>query len=287
MPTKAEVKEQLLIKLKTVHTAITTYRFRSQTMLRKLQDLDKALTAQWFMVNSAKTAAGGLAVGSAIMMFIFPLVGIGLGIGAAGVGVSTTIGDWITDYIQEGSFDASIKQDEQHHKLFIDALKAYQVALTEARKAHGNISADDLLKKLAEDPDWLKQLAAVVKVVSSSGSIVAGAYDGAQSIFRLAQIATLSSTVVGLGEGVNGVIQVGMTGTKLVGIGGGGALAGTKIVASTAVKALGSVAAVISVADAAYSWSTSKNVQTSVRGTIEKVTTGNAGLKNDFPDWCS
>jgi len=114
MPTKAEVKEQLLIKLKTVHTAITTYRFRSQTMLRKLQDLDKPLTAQWFMVNSAKTAAGGLAVGSAIMMFIFPLVGIGLGIGAAGVGVSTTIGDWITDYIQEGSFDASIKQDEQH-----------------------------------------------------------------------------------------------------------------------------------------------------------------------------
>lgn len=288
MPDKAATKRNLKDKAVALQDAISAfYGHRVRTILPKLRELDGGLTTQWVAVNSAKSTTAGLAVASAVSFFLFPPAGIGLGIASAVTGVTTAIGDWVADSVNESSFKGAINADQEKNIALIEASKAYQEALAAARRAHGNISAEELLEMLlTEGPDWFKALELVLNVGGRAGNVINGSYQVGSGVMQLVQLANFSSVLTGLGEGINGVVRIGTTGTKLIGIGGNGALQGTTVVASASVKVLGSAAAVFSVADMVWSWSTSKSVQTEVRQAIKKIEDGCESMRKDFPRLC-
>mmetsp|Transcript_25159 Transcript_25159/g.49278 ORF Transcript_25159/g.49278 Transcript_25159/m.49278 type:complete len:580 (-) Transcript_25159:255-1994(-) len=63
-----------------------------------LRELDKRFTGQWVGVNSANTAAAGMGIAAAVLLFTVPPVGVGLGIGSAIAGSVGCAGDFAADY---------------------------------------------------------------------------------------------------------------------------------------------------------------------------------------------
>jgi hypothetical protein len=76
-----------------------------------LRQLDAHFTAQWVGVNSGNTAAAGLAVGSAIGMFLFPPLGISLGVAAAAAGGATTVADLTVENTHLSEFRRQMSMD--------------------------------------------------------------------------------------------------------------------------------------------------------------------------------
>jgi len=242
---------------------------RESCLLPKLKNLDFDLSVQWYGVNSAKTATAGLAVSSVVFMFVFPPVGFGLAIGAAVAGVGTTLGDWIAERVREGTFQDSLQADDANCKEMCKVAKAFQDELSRI-VASEDTSLEEIINTLAHDmpADFWQTVREVTNAASGAVCGIASATNG---VLQLVKIAQLADEIAALGQGVGGVIRAGVYGTEIVAMGGGGAVAGTRIVASTTTKVFGSLAAVVSVADAVYSWSTSKNVQQDVRRTIANV----------------
>eukprot|EP00930_Biecheleria_cincta_P086596 TRINITY_DN75862_c0_g1_i1.p1 TRINITY_DN75862_c0_g1~~TRINITY_DN75862_c0_g1_i1.p1 ORF type:complete len:308 (+),score=61.89 TRINITY_DN75862_c0_g1_i1:63-926(+) len=242
---------------------------RKHTTLPALRRIDNDLTAQWVGVNIAKTGTAGLAVASAIFVFVFPPVGIGLGIGAAVTGVGTTIGDWITDQVHGASFKQVIDEDESKCKKMCLAAQVLQETLSRLAIFH-TVNIDEILSNLAKDGSnhmW-QRMGEVVKLFTGSVNEIGQAVVG---ILQVVKIVELSGEIAALGQGVNGVVRVTAAGAEVIAMGGNGAVAGTKIVASTGMKVLGSIGAAISVADAVHSWCSSKEVQLEVRTTISST----------------
>jgi len=63
-----------------------------------LRELDTRFTGQWVGVNSANTAAAGMGIAAAVLLFTVPPVGVGLGIGSAIAGGVGCAGDFAADY---------------------------------------------------------------------------------------------------------------------------------------------------------------------------------------------
>jgi len=63
-----------------------------------LRDLDRHFTGQWLGVNSANSAAAGMGIAAAVLLFVVPPVGVGLGAGSAATGCAAWAGDCATDY---------------------------------------------------------------------------------------------------------------------------------------------------------------------------------------------
>jgi len=76
-----------------------------------LRKLDGSITKQWLGVNSANTATAGLAVGSAVTMFLAPPVGVGLGLAAAASGGMISAVDVSEDGYMLNTFRSQLSLD--------------------------------------------------------------------------------------------------------------------------------------------------------------------------------
>lgn len=267
MAEASQVKQALLIFLECLQDRME---HRKENVLPELKALDGRLTAQWYGVNSAKTATAGLATASFITLFFFPPVALGLGIGAGVLGAGTAIGDWIAEETRKGSFQELVKKDDEITKNYVQAALSFQRELEIAQEEHGGLSTEEILSHLLtknrDDFQFFLDLA------TNTGRGVNAVTSTALGIAQLVRIAQLTAEIAEIsGPAVSGTVQVTTTGVRILGIEGGAMQAGTRVVASVATKTLGGVAMGLSLLDMAYSWSTSKNVQAEIRKTIRDM----------------
>jgi len=78
----------------------------------KLRELDEKLTAQWVTVNGTNTVSAGLAVASAVSLFVAPPIGIGLGLGSAAAGGLASAGDVVSDHVALGEIRQCLIEDD-------------------------------------------------------------------------------------------------------------------------------------------------------------------------------
>jgi len=244
----------------------TFYGHRMDNVLKALVALDSDLTAQWYGINAAKTVTAGLSIASAVCIFLVPPVGIGLGIGAASTGAVTSLSDFVAQKVKEGWFSKTMKTDEENRSAFLVAVETFQTIAADFQ-VRFSIDAADLFHVVSsDDQSWI--LAAGAHVTGVACGIGTQVTLGS---IQMANIAKCFTQLAELGEGVHGVVTVGTAGATVTAVGGNGAVAASRVVASTAVRTLGCVAAVFSVGDMIHSWSTSSNVQGSVRKSIKDI----------------
>jgi len=244
--------------------------FRKGELLPKLESLDRHFTAQWIGVNTAKTAVATTAVGSFVMLFVFPPVALGLGIGAAVAGTATTIGDIIAEKVKDGEFGSLLAKDDELCKALMRAAKEMQEAVHDTARKH-EATIEEVLRALSADlPDqfWamLGQAAGQMTAVTVAGT------QTVQGTIALVQLAQCADEIAMLGQGASGAVTMTFNGAKITGMGvSTGAQAGTRVVASVGTKVFGGIGAAFSVGDAVFSWATSKNGQDACRKTIVDV----------------
>jgi hypothetical protein len=198
-----------------------------------LRHLDGSITKQWLGVNSANTATAGLAVGSAVTMFIVPPVGIGLGVAAATSGGMTTAADISKD---------SSKLKAFRDQLSTDNLNTVAVAELESEWLAAREKAVEMADRTASG----------INGSSETGSRVSGSFMqvGATITTIAAQIAD-ESVVAARGAAVTGAMRAGAIGARVFGV-------------------LGAVAAT---GVAVHGWSTTKFSQKAVRAKLDEMTT--------------
>lgn len=227
--------------------------------LKWLEDLDHGLTVQWAGVGTAKSVSAGLGIAAAVTIFFFPPVGIGLGIGSAASGVATTLGDWIANKVKEGCFHEEMAKDkEQAQKYSANATKL-----------------QELLKRLADkykvpETDVMQVVIAIARDLTKTGvDITKIGFNTVELCTNLAKAGKVVTETggrasIGLMEGAFDAAQAGRAT-------GDGLKVGAEMAASVTAKTLSIAGAVLSVADAVYSWVTTSPTQATVRKAIEAM----------------
>lgn len=259
------IPQDLVVSLEDFTAArLKVKRHRREKIIPLLENLDTALTAQWVTVSSAKTASAGLAVGGAVMLFIFPPVGIGLGLTSAGLGVASGVGDFIGEKINESFFKDAVNEDEQNIKTCSRAATKFQQELGKARVANPGVQFKELMEKIGEktSPECQEMVNEIVGYVSQGFQAVHGGMSITMGVVQLCKIVNMSA------ELTEGTIRVGYCGVTMVEATAAGAVT---VTASVTKGMLAGAGALISVADATASWLMSKNIQNEVRSLITKL----------------
>jgi len=171
-----------------------------------LRDLDTQFTGQWVGVNTTNSAAAGMGIAAAVLLFVVPPVGIGLGAGSAVAGGAAWAGDCATDY-------ALFSQLRE--QLAKDAWNAYAVAelmeqWMQAQESYGAWTSSKELVQAGSAPERRSQHTATSQVEKLVGrpvdrTIMAGAVSQgtASTATRVA-----ARVVPGLGAGAAVASQV-------------------------------------------------------------------------------
>jgi hypothetical protein len=292
-----------------------------------LQHVDSLLSVHWAKVNSAKTAAAGLSIASAVCLFFPPAtpLGIGLGVGAVATGGATSISDYIGDSLNKGRANCIVKQCDETTAAVARAACNYQKSMQRVELLTGMSPerATELLKcgliegagaicQLAEEfagnteaaeaiedgkvqnrafvavSAAVAEVGKVKKEASVAVSTAMAVNDFTSGVMTLSGISTELSNIPEFGQ----VVEVGFSGIStssevasasswfpsisasseaasswFSGVSTSASVS-TKVVASTATKALYGAGALFSVGDCVYSWCTSKTPQQDIRSTI-------------------
>jgi len=195
--------------------------------------LDGDITKQWFGVNSANTATAGLAVGSAVTMFIAPPVGIGLGLAAATSGGVTTAAD--------------VSEDSNMLKAFRDQLSLDNL---------NTIAVAEL------ENEWLLAREKVVEAYAEKGTPEIG--NGTMELsIRSGRFVQLGSTITNI---VAELADGGVAATR------GATAANVVRVGAVTARVFGVVGAVAATGVAVHGWSTTKFSQKAVRSKLAEMT---------------
>jgi hypothetical protein len=200
-----------------------------------LRKLDSSITKQWLGVNSANTATAGLALGSAVTMFVVPPVGIGLGIAAAASGGMTTAADVTEDSCMMKAF---------RNQLSLDNLNTIAVAELES--------------------EWLLAHERAVEAYAERGVLGNGSAP--------ADLGKNSARVLQVGSTITNIVADLADGGVAAARGTAAASAAARGTAATAGRVLGVFGAVVATGVAVHGWSTTKFSQKAVRAKAAEMT---------------
>jgi len=218
-----------------IAAAKTLQEIRRSTLVC-LRDIDQQQTDQWVAVNSTNSLSAGLAIASAVTLFIAPPIGIGLGIGSAGVGVSATVGEAVADHATLNDLRGQMSKD---------ILNTF--AVTELQR------------------EWLQARDCV-------GTVLNAPAKGLRDDLGLSEVALESAQAAQMGVAIaNTMMNFADDAAQGAAAVGETAAVGARV-APVAMKVFGVAGAVFSTGIAVHGWSTTKSLQGTVRAKLKELT---------------
>jgi len=173
--------------------------------------------------------------------------------------VATTLGDWIANKVKESNFHEKMEEDRKHAQEYC----TNATALTEKIKQIAN-------KYKVPETDTLQVVVAIARDLTKCGvDITKATFSTVELCTNLAKAGKVVTETGGRAS--IGVMEGAFDMAKAGRATGDGLKVGAEVAASVAAKTLAIAGAVLSVADAVYSWVTTSPTQASVRKAMDAM----------------